>query len=47
MKIGWETLLKKNCHFLDILNDEVGPNGVSVNPDKIFNEEAEWNYGIT
>jgi len=24
----------KNCHFLDIIQDEVGPNGVNVVPDK-------------
>jgi hypothetical protein len=24
----------RNCHFLDITNDEVGPHGIDVNPDK-------------
>ncbi len=34
----------KNCHFLDATRDEVGINGVEVHPDRIFDEEAEWNY---
>jgi hypothetical protein len=34
----------KNCHFLDIINDEIGPHGVSINHEKIFDADAEWNY---
>jgi len=34
----------KNCHFLDITQDEVGPNGVSICADKLFDEDAEWQY---
>ena len=29
---------------MELLNDEVGPNGIIVNPDKDFNTEAEWKY---
>ena len=35
---------QKNCHFLDIQSDEVGPNGVKVLPDKLFDDDAEWKY---
>jgi len=35
---------RKNCHFLDIINDDIGPHGVSVNPNKKFDAEVEWNY---
>jgi len=34
----------KNCHFLDIIEDEVGPCGVSINPNKPFDDEAKWKY---
>jgi hypothetical protein len=34
----------KNCHFLDIINDEIGPHGVSINHEKIIDADAEWNY---
>ena len=34
----------KNCHFLDITSDEVGPNGVDINSEKPFDENAEWKY---
>ena len=34
---------RKKCHFLDIINDDIGPHGVSVNPNKKFETEAEWN----
>jgi hypothetical protein len=35
---------KKNCHFLDLTEDEVGPQHMLVNPDKPFDNEAQWNY---
>jgi hypothetical protein len=35
---------KQNCHFLDVEHDAVGPHGVKISPNKIFNEEAQWNY---
>ncbi len=34
----------QNCHFLNLTYDEVGPNGVSILPDKPFDNEAEWKY---
>ena len=34
----------KNCHFLDLIEDEVGPCGITVNPDKEFDDEAQWQY---
>ena len=34
----------KNCHFLDLENDAVGPNGVKVLPNKVFDDEAQWQY---
>ena len=34
----------KNCHFLDLESDAVGPHGVSVHPDRIFDDEAQWQY---
>jgi hypothetical protein len=30
----------KNCHFLETTYD----NGITINPDKNFDTEAEWNY---
>jgi len=33
-----------NCHFLEKTVDSVGPQGVSINPDKPFDDGAEWNY---
>jgi hypothetical protein len=35
---------KKNCHFLDIINDDVGPHGITINPERIFDDEAQWKY---
>ena len=45
-KLGWTTLRpgSQNCHFLDLTEDEVGPNGVSINLDKTFDDQAQWNY---
>jgi hypothetical protein len=34
----------KNCHFLDLKQDDVGPNGIHITPDKPFDDEAEWKY---
>ena len=34
----------KNCHFLDIIEDDVGPNGITIDPSKTFDEEAQWKY---
>ncbi len=34
----------KNCHFQDTSYDEVGPNGIIINPEKKFDENAEWQY---
>jgi hypothetical protein len=34
----------KNCHFQDTSYDEVGPNGIILNPEKKFDENAEWQY---
>ena len=34
----------KNCHFLDSSSDDIGPHTVIVNPDKVFDEEAERLY---
>ncbi len=35
---------KINCHFIEKISDEVGINGISINPDKKFDMKAEWNY---
>jgi len=29
---------------MELMNDEVGPNGIIINPDKDFDTEAEWKY---
>jgi hypothetical protein len=34
----------KNCHFLDILSDDIGPCSVTVNRDKPFDIQAQWQY---
>ena len=34
----------KNCHFLDITADTVGPHGINVKPEKIFDSDSEWQY---
>jgi len=34
----------QNCHFLDLLEDDVGPCGVSIQNDKSFNERTNWSY---
>jgi hypothetical protein len=34
----------KNCHLIDILEDEVGPQGVPIQPNKQFDSDAQWNY---
>jgi hypothetical protein len=35
---------RQNCHFLDKTEDDVGPCGISINPDKPFDQEAQWKY---
>jgi len=35
---------KKNCIFLDTTADEVGVNGITVNPEKPFDDTAQWEY---
>ena len=35
---------EKNCHFLSITEDDVGPNGIDVQLDKVFDDEAQWKY---
>jgi hypothetical protein len=34
----------KNCHFLEITEDDMGPHNVSIQYDKIFDEDAQWKY---
>jgi len=34
----------KNCHFIDIEKDEVGTHGVSIHPNRIFDDDAQWKY---
>lgn len=34
----------KNCHFIETTNYQVGINGVRIEPDKEFDENAEWKY---
>jgi hypothetical protein len=34
----------QNCHFLDIVKDEIGPTGVNISPDKPFDLNAQWKY---
>jgi hypothetical protein len=34
----------KNCHFLDITKDDIGPYGISIHAEKTFNEDAQWKY---
>jgi hypothetical protein len=34
----------QDCHFLDIINDDIGPHGISINPQKQFDADAEWKY---
>jgi len=31
----------QDCHFLDIINDDIGPHGISINPQKQFDADAE------
>jgi hypothetical protein len=31
----------KKCRFLDLIDDEFGPQGILVNPDKPFDDEAQ------
>jgi hypothetical protein len=35
---------KQNCHFLEIIDNDVGPHGITIDPDKIFDDEAQWRY---
>ena len=35
---------QKNCHFLDIIEDDVGPNGITIDPSKTLDEKAQWKY---
>jgi hypothetical protein len=35
---------KQNCHFLDLIQDDVGPCGVVVNHNKQFGANAQWKY---
>jgi hypothetical protein len=35
---------EKNCHFLYLFDDEVWPQGISIDPDKYFDDEAQWKY---
>jgi hypothetical protein len=34
----------KNCHFLDLVHDEVGLHSIRIFPDKEFTSNAEWQY---
>ncbi len=34
----------QNCHFLDLVKDEIGPIGVNVSADKVFDANAQLNY---
>jgi len=34
----------KNCHFLDITSDAIGPNGITINPEKEFDTRAATVY---
>jgi hypothetical protein len=34
----------KNCHFIDTEKDEVGTHGVSIHPNRIFDDDAQWKY---
>jgi len=34
----------KNCHFIDIEEDETGPTGVSICSNKPFDNIAQWKY---
>ena len=34
----------QNCHFLEKVFDDLGPRGINVMPEKVFNAEAEWKY---
>ena len=34
----------KNCHFLDITADDIGPNGITINPEKQFDADAAARY---
>jgi hypothetical protein len=35
---------QKNCHFLDTTYDDVAPHGVSVHPNREFDDDAQWKY---
>ena len=35
---------KKNCHFLDIIEDRVGPHNITINADKVSDADAQWRY---
>jgi hypothetical protein len=34
----------KNCHLIDIEKDEVGTHGVSIHPNRTFDDNAQWKY---
>jgi len=34
----------KNCHFLDIMEDEIDPIGVTIDYNKSFDEDPQWKY---
>jgi len=34
----------KNCHCLDVIDDDIGPHGISIDPNKVFDDEAQWKY---
>jgi len=34
----------KNCHFIDTTIDEVGINAINIDPEKTFDNAAEWQY---
>jgi hypothetical protein len=34
----------KNCHFLTTIEDDVGPNGILIDPNKPFETESQYQY---
>jgi len=45
IQCGWLTPPGvKNCHFLTTIEDDVGPNGILIDPNKPFETESQYQY---
>ena len=34
----------KNCHVLDVIDDDISPHGISIDPKRVFDDEVQWKY---